>query len=161
MKDYSQSDIILNDENKDVGVYQIYGCHPIYGDNVLLYIGKAFKQTFALRLSQEGWEFNSDYKNIQLYVGRLFSKKEPSLKEWESMIDKAERMLIYAHEPARNSSNVLNITRDKTKLLEFENLRILNYDGHRSLMPEISGELWVKSFKDYNGVYGSNVQEAK
>ncbi len=152
-QNYKNEAIFLNDEHKDIGIYQVYGCHPIYGNDVLLYIGKAAKQTFALRLSQEGWEYNEDSKNIKFYVGRLFSKIQPSsMSKWYSMIDKAENMLIYAHEPARNSANILNITKNKSKLKEFKNLRILNYDNYRSLMPEVSGELWVKSF-EYDDVF--------
>ena len=46
----------LQDENKDYGVYQIYGRHLVYGSGVLLYIGKASDQTFGKRISQEGWD---------------------------------------------------------------------------------------------------------
>jgi len=142
--------VVLNDIDCDFGIYQVYGCHPVYGNDVLLYIGKAEKQTFAKRLSQEGWENNSDSKNIKFYVGRLFDKKQVATEEeWDKMINIAERMLIYAHEPARNSSNILNISKNKKVLKEFEDIRIFNYDKHRSLMPEISGELWVKSFDNY------------
>lgn len=145
----------LNNKNIDFGIYQVYGCHPIYGNDVLLYIGKAEKQTFARRLSQEGWEYNTDSKNIKFYIGRLFGKTQVPDEEWDKMISVAERMLIFAHEPARNSSNILNISKDKTLLKEFEDVRVFNYDNYRSLMPEISGELWVKSFDDYKGVFGS------
>ncbi len=144
----------LNDQKKDMGVYQIYGQHPVYGSNVLLYIGKTETQTFAKRLSQEFWQYNSDYKNIQIYVGRLFGEYQPSDKEWNTMINIAERMLIYAHSPSMNSSNIQNIFRDKRKLKEFENIRIFNYDNYRSLMPEVSGELWIKEFENFKGVYG-------
>ena len=152
-QNYTNKPKLLSDENKDFGIYQVYGCHPIYGNDVLLYIGKAVEQTFAVRLSQEGWAYNEDSKNIKFYVGRLFSKTQPSsIDEWNTMIDKAESMLIYAHEPARNSANILNITKNKSKLEKFKNLRILNYDNYRSLMPEVSGELWVKSF-EYDDVF--------
>ncbi|WP_294966380.1 hypothetical protein [Sulfurimonas sp.] len=143
----------LNQENRDYGIYQAYGSHPVYGNNVLLYIGKAAQQTFAKRLSQEGWEYNQDAKNIQFYVGRLFiidNEEQPNNEIWNDMIDKAERMLIHAHEPARNSSNILNITKNTDKLKEFETIRIFNYDSYKSLIPEISGELWVKEFNNSN-----------
>jgi len=147
----------LNDDKKDYGIYQVYGYHPVYGNNVLLYIGKADDQTFAKRLSQEGWAYNEDYKNIQIYVGRLFGREQKiSGDEWSKQIGLAERMLIFAHAPAKNSSNILNITKDKTLLKEFENIRVFNYDAYRSLMPELSGELWVKGFNEYNGVYSTD-----
>ena len=50
----------LNNEDHDYGVYQVYGSHPIYGSDVLLYIGKASQQTFATRLRQEPWLYNQD-----------------------------------------------------------------------------------------------------
>jgi len=56
-------DRMFNSEAMDFGVYQLYGCHPVYGSNVLLYIGKAQDQTFSKRISQHGLEYNEDYKN--------------------------------------------------------------------------------------------------
>jgi len=153
---YTTVNIKLDDSNKDYGIYQVYGYHPVYGNDVLLYIGKADGQTFAKRLSQERWEFNSDYKNIKLYVGRLFlvdEEEHPTPNQWSGLIDKTERMLINAHSPARNSSNILTINRDESKLKEFYNMRIFNYSCYRCLMPEVSGEMWVKGFDTYKGVY--------
>jgi len=144
---YALKNSNLNDEDKDYGIYQIYGYHPVYGDNVLLYIGKANDQTFAKRISQESWEYNQDYRNIQIYVGRIYNlyNSDPHNEDdvWSNLIDRAEQILIYAHEPARNSSNILTITRNMKKLKEMENIRVLNYDSHRSLMPEVSGEIWI------------------
>lgn len=146
----------LNEYGIDHGVYQVYGCHPIYGNNVLLYIGKTEQQTFAKRISQEAWEYDTDSKNIQFYVGRLFDKKQPSNDVWDRLISLAERILIFVHSPARNSSHILNISKNSDVLKEFENIRVMNYDNYRSLMPEVSGELWVKGFDDYEGVFGSD-----
>jgi hypothetical protein len=39
--DFNFSD--FNSE-KDYGIYQFYGDHPVYGENTLLYIGKARDQ---------------------------------------------------------------------------------------------------------------------
>ncbi len=151
---FNTTNIKLNEKKQDKGIYQIYGYHPIYGDNVLLYIGKTLTQTFSKRISQEGWENNNDYKNFQIYVGRLFNTKQEPPKNWDNIISKAEQMLIYSHSPAKNSSNIVSVTK-KHKLKEFENIRILNYDNHRSLMPEVSGELWIKGFDNFNGVFSS------
>ena len=118
--DYSLKDAKLNDKTSDYGVYQVYGSHPVYGSNVLLYIGQANNQTFAKRISQEGWESNQDYRNIQIYVGYIYNTDDANSYNddgvWANAIDDAERMLIYSHEPARNSSNILNIRCDKDKL---------------------------------------------
>ena len=140
----------LNDDTIDFGIYQIYGFHPLYGSNTLIYIGQANDQTFSKRISQEGWQYNVDYKNIQIYVGYIYNMRNDDSTNkdgvWGQAIDDAERLLIYAHEPARNSSNILNITRNKERLKKMENIRVLNYGCHRSLMPEVSGEMWIKEF---------------
>ena len=41
--------LMLNDENDDYGLYQIYGRHIIFGADSLLYIGMARYQTFGQR----------------------------------------------------------------------------------------------------------------
>jgi hypothetical protein len=154
-KKYSLKNAKLNNKNRDFGLYQIYGFHPIYGDNVLLYIGKATKQTFAKRISQEAWEHNQDFKNIRIYVGRLLINENISFGSFKALIDRAEKMLIYSHSSAMNSSNILNISKDKAKLKEFENIRVFNYDSYRSLMSEVSGEYWIREF-EYIGTFNKN-----
>lgn len=97
------------DSSTDYGIYQIYGSHPVYGHNVLLYIGKANYQTFGVRLYQhEKWLTNQDSNNIRVYTGRISSDDELD-KKWEDKIDMAESLLIYAHQPACNSSNVKTV----------------------------------------------------
>jgi hypothetical protein len=104
IKQYKNTDI-------DYGVYQIYGTHPVYGSHVLLYIGKAAKQTFAQRIKQEGWSFNSDKEQVQIYIGRLFGKNQPQEDERNHLISLAEQLLIFSHWPAGNSSNIDTISR--------------------------------------------------
>jgi hypothetical protein len=41
----------LMNTTTDYGIYQIYGKHPVYGSDVLLYIGKADYQTLGKRIS--------------------------------------------------------------------------------------------------------------
>lgn len=129
----------------DYGVYQIYGTHPVYGSNVLLYIGKACNQTFGKRIMQEDtWFYNSDEKQVQIYVGRLFNKKQPSNDEWKTLITQAEQLLIFSHWPAGNSSNINSLTKKKELLKQFKEIRIFNYDTHRNLMPEVSGQMYTE-----------------
>jgi len=45
-----ESGKVGNNTDEDYGIYQIYGTHPIYGNDTLLYIGKASQQTFARRI---------------------------------------------------------------------------------------------------------------
>jgi hypothetical protein len=141
---------VLNDKYQAYGIYQIYGTHPIYGSNVLLYIGKADRQTFAKRISQEGWEYNSDSKNLEIYIGKLFDKKQPSDDEWSNLISNAEKLLIYTHSPSENSSNINSLSKNEITLDEIKNIRVINYDNYKSLMPEVSGDIYIESLDWYD-----------
>src|ERR1035441_2585568 len=63
----------LKDVRKDRGLYQIYGHHPVYGSNVLLYIGQTVGRTFGERIEQHNFGRGSqeDRAHIEIYVGRL------------------------------------------------------------------------------------------
>ncbi|MCM3257028.1 hypothetical protein M3664_04435 [Paenibacillus lautus] len=121
---------------KDYGIYQIYGFHPVYGSNVLMYIGLAARQTFCQRIKQEGWEANKDYKNIEVYVGRLCGET-PSDEEWETLIARVEKLLIFSHTPASNQSNIGSVPFEDLK-----DLHIINWGSHRSLASEVTGLRW-------------------
>lgn len=124
----------LNNPTYDYGVYQVYGSHPIYGTDVLIYIGKANDQTFSKRLKQEGWDYHHDSGNVMFYVGRLAGPATPKNQDWADEIDKTEALLIHSHWPANNSKNIQTICFDQLR-----NLHILNWGDRRALMPEVSG----------------------
>lgn len=133
---------LMNDET-DYGIYQIYGTHPVYGSDVLLYIGKADRQTLGKRISQEDWQNNNDSNNIKIYVGRLHGTSNPNEELWSTEIDLAERLLIYVHSPAYNSKSISTLTDS-----EFQDIHILNWGQHRSLLPEISGLRWTSKLDE-------------
>src|SRR5260221_10541362 len=85
----------------DYGIYQVYGCHSVYGVDTLLYIGKARDQTFATRLKQEEhWLYHQDFQRLSFYVGRFSGwLGTPSDDNWADQIDRAEKLLILAHRP--------------------------------------------------------------
>ena len=128
----------LQDRAQDYGVYQIYGQHPAYGPNSLLYIGQANSQTFGVRINQEGWQGHSDADNLEIYVGRLAGAQTPTLEIWEQQITIAERLLIYSHFPAANSAG-LNRLPDG-----IEQYHLLNWGHYRQLLPEVSGYRWCR-----------------
>lgn len=137
----------------DYGIYQIYGCHPIYGSDVLLYIGKAQDQTFGQRLSQEGWSlWNRDSARVKVYVGRLSGETTPGTKEWKNQISLVEKLLIYAHGPAANTANLNSIPSECIPL------HILNWGQFRDLMAEVSGARWSNRFDEINNwaAYGKH-----
>ncbi len=130
----------------DYGVYQVYGCHAIYGVDTLLYIGKASGQKFADRLPEETdlWWWHSDRQRLSVYVGRLSGwNGTPSNAEWEEHIDRAERLLILAHTPAYNAQKGIDY-----KDSELQEFHVLNWGCHRSLLPEVSGWRYTSKFDD-------------
>jgi len=128
----------LTNEETDYGIYQIYGKHPVYGNDVLLYIGKADCQTLGKRISQENWINTNDSNNTKIYVGRLHGQQNPTLEIWSKEIDLAERLLIYVHKPAYNSKSISSLPES-----ELQNIHILNWGHHRDLLPELSGLRWT------------------
>lgn len=133
----------LSDASRDCGIYQIYGAHPLYGTDVLLYIGlvgekATSRRTFANRLKD-----HEDYGgNVRFYVGRLcrLGKKTPDADTWSKYIRWAESMLIFYHSPAHNAVNVKSLFRKKNDELRKEVVRVRNYGEYRSLMPEVSSD---------------------
>lgn len=146
----------MNNESHDYGVYQIYGTHRVYGMNTLLYIGMASQQTFSTRIGQEGWdiwEFNEG--KVEIRLGRLYGEQTPSDKQWEKQIDLAEVLLINAHKPAHNASNVGDLSPLRDKALR--NVHLLNWDDFGALLPEVSGDRWTdKWVSDKFEVYGAH-----
>lgn len=133
----------LRDEEKHYGIYQVYGHHPLYGNNVLLYIGKADQQTFGKRIAQEEWEFDVDPGNTSIYIGQLGGKEQPTNDEWSVQIDLCEKLLIYAHNPIYNRSSIYSIPEDQLK-----HIHVFNWYSYRDLFPEVSGKRFTSVFDD-------------
>ncbi len=133
----------LMNEEMDYGIYQVYGKHPVYGSNVLLYIGKADLQTIGKRISQENWWNTNDSNRLLIYAGRLVGEQTPEEIDWSIEIDLAEKLLIYVHKPAYNSKNLTNIPHHA-----LQDIHILNWGSYRDLLPEVSGLRWTSKL-DY------------
>jgi hypothetical protein len=128
----------LTDDSKDYGLYQIYRKHPVYRSGVLLYIGKADLQTIGKRISQENWWDTNDSNTLMIYAGRLAGEITPDEEEWSKEIDLAEKLLIYVHNPAYNSKNLMSIPDT-----DLHDVHILNWRDYRDLLPEVSGLRWT------------------
>lgn len=140
----------FTNEGYDCGLYQIYGHHPIYGSNVLLYVGKTEAQTFSKRLEQHKWvEKNADPNNIQVYIGRLAAGNYGSYLVWLDHINIAEKLIILSCTPARNGQNVSTFSRD------VGHVHVFNWGNHRDILPEISGRRWTTTFEedDFDGTW--------
>ncbi|MCG7344021.1 hypothetical protein MHZ92_07750 [Sporosarcina sp. ACRSL] len=133
----------LMNEETDYGIYQVYGKHPVYGSNVLLYIGKADMQTIGKRISQENWWNTNDSNRHLIYAGRLMGEQTPEEIDWSIEIDLAEKLLIYVHKPAYNSQNLSNIPHES-----LQDIHILNWGSYRDLFPEVSGLRWTSKLDE-------------
>lgn len=112
---------------------------------ICIYIGLAEQQTFAERLVQhEGWCAGTpDSKRLSYYVGRLFGHETPSDEIWCRDIKFAERLLIHAHSPAKNTQKELGRLEQ-----ELWNIHVVNWRCYRDLLPEVSGARWTARFDD-------------
>jgi len=138
---YTLNSISTLTDAKDFGVYQIYGSHAVYGSQVLLYIGKADRQTFGVRIKQELWQLNKDARAVQVYIGRLAGETTPSTEQWSQDIADAEKLLIYAHAPASNSQYINQIPEQTLR-----DIHVLNWGMHRDLLAEVSGARWTAKY---------------
>ncbi|MGG0569093.1 hypothetical protein ABE033_10365 [Priestia megaterium] len=141
----------FNNKGFDCGVYQIYGSHPIYGSNVLLYVGKTQEQTFGKRITQHesNWlKNNPDSNNIEVYIGRLAAADYGSFIVTLYLIDLAERLIILSCTPARNGMSVTGFKGE-----DISHIHLFNWGNYRSILPEISGRRWVTKFTapDFDG----------
>ena len=85
------------------GFYQIYGRHPTYGKDVLLYIGETKKnengtRSFKTRLEEHLKQRFFNYTNLSISLA-------PSNEDSET-IKEAESVLIAAHKPALNRQHI-------------------------------------------------------
>jgi hypothetical protein len=87
----------------DFGIYQIYGTHPIYGKDVLLYIGRAMGGSFGWEIPRkESKLINPKVEGVRVHLGRLAGAATPPNDDWNRQIELAERLLIFAHKPPLN-----------------------------------------------------------
>jgi hypothetical protein len=137
-----------NDFNRkfDFGLYQIYGNHYSYGQDSLLYIGKARDNTFSQRILNEDrihcgfTETTISPTSIRLgWISKSNLETSPieDEKKWKDYIDIAEDLLISTHTPALNSQLGFNLHKIAGKY-QGKNIIILNLGDRGNILPEIS-----------------------
>ncbi len=126
----------------DIGLYAIYGNHILYGNEILLYIGITTDQDFKNRLKDRSIIVeNNDFKNLKIYLGKIYSDTEKISKKLEKeKIKKAEALLINVLKPSLNSSYINSV--DFSKISNKEDFIVFNYNSYRSLLPEVSTIRW-------------------
>lgn len=149
---FSIDDVIQNKLGEDdYGIYQIYGKHPIYGSNSLLYIGIAMDRPFSKRFAEHDQEWLKDpdlgpvtvcLGDVYRQRGKVYKKSEDfSVEEWKIVTEKCEQLLIYVCAPVYNVRNKQSISE-----AELRELHILNWGDRRDLLPEVSGDRWTEKY---------------
>lgn len=135
----------LEDPRVDYGLYQVYGAHPLYGEEVLLYLGQTGERTFGDKLNQERayWEAEEEFQPLTVYVGRLMGPVTPNGGDWEEEMDLAHRLLVFAHVPVFNGREVAATPDDDLK-----KVHVVNWGSHLDLAPEVSGARYLYRFPD-------------
>ena len=132
------------DVDKDYGIYQIYGRHPAYGKEALLYIGIAKDRPFGTRIREHDyWLSDIDSGSIKIYLGSLYDEEDKEIEKGREEISLSEQLLIYVHTPAYNKNFKEKITDESVK-----SYHILNYYEYCDLLPEVSGARWSDHFGD-------------
>jgi len=122
-------------------LYKIYGSHPMYGNNVLLYIGMTEKGVENRLNQHDYWMDEEKYSESTIYVASIGEFKGWSNehtyknivfeKPERKIIESIEALLIYSHQPSHNNSN-------KKSAKSSQNIRIFNTEKYGSLMQEVS-----------------------
>jgi len=118
-------------------IYAIYGIHPVYGRETLLYIGKTSKVRNRM-VAHAGW-IEDEYDEVSIRVaslGRITSWKkwnefERYRKARSRTVTGVEALLINAHQPAYNQTS-------KDSLGSAKGFRVFNTGRIGSLLPEVS-----------------------
>ncbi|MDF7681354.1 hypothetical protein PT300_12450 [Enterobacteriaceae bacterium ESL0689] len=125
-------------------LYQIYGEHPTYGRDVLLYIGKT-ERDIKERLSEHYNRFSNQCDEVKIFLasfGEFTSWHEMREGNYDPVskdnteLNAIESLLIYAHQPAYNSKSLI------TPAFEGKVFRVFNTGRRKSLMPEISTQFY-------------------
>jgi hypothetical protein len=128
--------------NLDHVLYSLHGTHSLYGQNVLLYIGKTSVNPKNRFWGHGSW-IKEEYDEMTIKVASI--GKFTNWKDWKNygsdtypsklidvdVIDAIETLLIFAHQPAYNTAN-------KGKAKKAEGIRIFNTGKLGQLFPEVS-----------------------
>jgi hypothetical protein len=103
---YTQAQLAALGAAHDRGLIVIYGSHPVFGDDALLYIDEARAASFAERILRIDRWLKLLPSEPTFYVGRLGGDKPVSDAEWTDMIEAAHRLLVFFHAPPWNSHGI-------------------------------------------------------
>lgn len=129
-------------------LYQLYGYHILYGDSVLLYIGRTMD--YCRREGQHARSWTKYEQNVSVYLAPLTTECTDQ-SHIDTLLADVERLLVFTHSPAYNSRLLSWVP----TLYAHKNLVVRNYGRKMSLLPEISLSHWVQ-FYELGGWGGSS-----
>ena len=137
-------------------IYALTASHPIYGDDVIVYIGKTTKQNVIKRLSQHKkswWDGQAylaivyrfsdwqSYGNMTVDDAIFYTEGDSRNEDNQRIIGGIEELLIYALAPAYNIRNKKSAERGR-------NFRVFNTNDIQKLPHEISGLYHIERAPD-------------
>lgn len=136
-------DILKGDKKifNRIGLYQIYGDHPINGSDNLLYIGHTCK-SFKKRFQEHGVWIHQEFTDDHIYLGAIWKQEEIGPDNELLFIKEAEKLLIYYSSPPYNSKLVYDM--NQSDLFKDENIMVINVWQKHRLPYEVS-TLWYNS----------------
>jgi len=126
----------------DIGLYQVYSSHPLYGADVLVYIGMTIEKGGFRRRLKNRWviENGNDVENVKIYLGTIVShSKTMDDKTKKNNIEQAEALLVNALTPAFNSSYIQSVG-----MFIKDDFQVNNKNNYRSLYPQLSSRYYWK-----------------
>lgn len=135
------------------GLYCLYGAHPSYGREVLLYIGRT-EENFQKRLSQHLDGRFWYHENLSYALGTLWQDSE-NQDEWgDGELRICESILIAANKPVLNRQSIDAASAVKEYLdaqqasgAEVEHYLVRNWDFANGLQRESSSDYWCQLHK--------------
>jgi hypothetical protein len=118
-------------------IYAVYGFHPVYGHEALLYIGKT--RNIRNRIATHAGWVEGEYEEVSIRLASMGRIR--SWNKWDDFdrypkahdrdVSGAETLLINAHQPAYNQTS-------KDSMRSARGIRIFNTGRSGSLLPEVS-----------------------
>ena len=140
---HTQAEVAALRGDGDRGVLQVYGSHAVFGDDALLFIGKAFEMRFGGAVAALTPWLRFLPSEPVFYLGRLGGLSPVDEASWERLTDAAERLLVFFHSPPWCSRGI-----DRHEVAE--PTVVLNLGKSHRLAIEVS-TLWSTSRWDPDG----------
>ncbi len=129
----------LSEHQSQYALYSVYGSHPVYGNNVLLYVGMTKRGVLKRLAEHDYWMDEERYGLSQIYVASIgeFNSWEESneIEKFDlpdtKVIEQIEQLLIYSNQPVHN-------IKSKRSVKVSKGLRVFNTNNYGSLLPEVS-----------------------